>query len=225
MKPALLVPALIMTLLSAATARSEEAKATVARPDAPAAPPRRPLQVAIDPDDHGTSSPPSPPPPVPPPSDGAGPRLTFGRTITEDIADGWYGRFESEYFESSDIRIGGALVGLEGWGSSDGGGGALPISVFWGLRVPLGSRPKAPRFFASLGFGFDCLLIDVVQKDVGFGVFAPFGTGVIGLEIFPGARILADGRAQYRWQWAAEDRYQIRAGVSLAVNSNWWDGP
>ncbi|HLM76330.1 MAG TPA: hypothetical protein VK459_26675 [Polyangiaceae bacterium] len=52
---------------------------------------------------------------------------------------------------------------------------------------------------------------------------SPFGTGVAGFEIFPGGRILADFRAAYRWQWDAPDRYPFRVGISLAVNSDWWD--
>ena len=30
---------------------------------------------------------------------------------------------------------------------------------------------------------------------------------------------------KYRWQWGADDRYQIRFGLSLTFNSEWWDGP
>jgi hypothetical protein len=183
--------------------------------------PRPPLVVAGDPD-------PEPRYPLPEPDtywrDGAGPRLTFGRAITEGIADGFYGRFESEYFEARDILIGGALLGLEGWGGPDGGGGAIPISVYWGVRAPLFSGPKAPSLFLSVGLGFNCIIVDYVKEEAGFGLFAPFATGVAGFEIFPGGRVLFDARAEYRWQWAAPDRYQLRLGLSLAANSDWWDG-
>lgn len=174
------------------------------------------LMVAGDPE----------PLPISPPTytrDGAGPRLTFGRSLTQDIEDGFFGRFETEYFEVNDILIAGMLLGLEGWGSPDGGGGAVPISAYWGVRAPLYQGPKAPSLFLSIGLGFDCVVFDYVNHDSGFGLFAPFGTGVAGFEIFPGGRILADARAAYRWQWGAPDRYQFRLGISLAVNSDWWD--
>lgn len=178
------------------------------------------LMVAGDPD-------PDPEPPfLPTPSrDGAGPRLTFGRALTQDLEDGFFGRFETEYFEVTDIYIRGMLLGLEGWGSPDGGGGAIPISAYWGIRAPLYQSPKSPALFLSLGLGFDCVLFDYVRHDGGFGLFAPFATGVAGFEIFPGGRILVDARAAYRWQWDAADRYQFRLGISLAVNSDWWDSP
>jgi len=183
-----------------------------------AAPQTGALQVAGDPE----------PPRQEAPSrkhDGAGPRLTFGRALTQTVADGFYGRFESEYFEAGDILIGGALVGLEGWGCREGGGGAIPMSLFWGARVPFFEGPKAPRFMATVGAGFDFAVFDYVKGDGGFGVMAPFATGVVGFEIAPGARVLGDVRAQYRWLWDAPDRYQIRVGISLAANSDWWDGP
>lgn len=178
-----------------------------------------PLQVAGDP------APPPASPSATPKHDGAGPRLTFGRALTQAAADGYYGRFESEYFEARGVVIGGALLGLEGWGSSEGGGGAIPLSLFGGLRLPLFEGPKAPCFMATAGAGADFAVFDYVQGDGGFGVMAPFLSGAVGFEVAPGARLLGDARAQYRWQWDAPDRYQIRLGLSIAVNSDWWDGP
>lgn len=177
--------------------------------------PKPPLVIAGDPE-------PEPERPRRSP-DGAGPRVTFGRAITEGIADGFYGRFETEYFQADDILIGGFLLGLEGWGSPNGGGGGIPISVYWGVRAPFYASIKAPALFLSVGLGVNTIIIDYVNEEAGFGLFAPFGTGVAGFEIFPGGRVLFDARAEYRWQWAAPDRYQFRVGLSLAVNSDWWD--
>jgi hypothetical protein len=165
---------------------------------------------------------PEPPPPAPPPPPiiiqesryvaDLWPRATGGRAFTEDIADGWFGRIEMDvsYAEESwgPGFIGGTTIGLEGWGSSDGGGGGVPLGNYAGFRAPL--------VISLIGVGVDLLIWDYVQDDGGFGIFAPFGMASIGvdLDVF---RVSADMRAQYRWQWGADDRWQIRAGLSVAM--------
>jgi hypothetical protein len=189
-------------------------------------PPPPPLSVAVPP---GPPPPPAPPPrprepaPARPPDhdDGAGPRITSGRVFSRGLSDGWYGRFETEYFEIHGRddgvgRVSGVMLGLEGWGSADGGGGGIPLSVYGGFRLPFFRRPL------SLGLGWDWLIVDRIQHVTGVGILAPFGTGTIGIDL-RGIRLLADARAQYRWEWGADDRVQLRIGASLSVDSEWWD--
>lgn len=155
--------------------------------------------------------------------DGAGPRFSFGRVFSDGLKDGYFGRFESEWFTHEGIGIFGALVGLEGFGGPDGGGGAVPASIFVGIRAPLIRHERSPCFFMSAGLGADLLLIDYIAEDFGLGIAAPFAAGTAGIELFPGARFLLDARVQYRWQWGAVDRGYARLGFTLAINSDWWD--
>jgi hypothetical protein len=144
------------------------------------------------------------------PSAGAGLAGTFGRVFTEHTNEGWFGRLELEAFTAGAFEshgpLGGALIGGELWLAHDAGGGGLPMSFFFGYR--------SPGFFISFGAGFDLFEVDEVQGDTGFGIYAPFGTARIGLEL-GGVRLLADGRAIYRWQWGADDRAQIQVGVTM----------
>lgn len=139
-----------------------------------------------------------------------GVRGTFGRALTEGVANGWYGRLEMDGFFSREPGsagfVGGSTIGFEGWGAEESGGGALPTSLYVGFR----SRP----LFASLGIGANALMIDSVKGDTGVGIFAPFAGASLGLEL-PGLRVLADARAIYRWQWAAPDRPQLQVGITL----------
>jgi hypothetical protein len=211
--------------------------ATTALPDVAAQPegaarPSTPLQVAGPP---LTPEPPRSEPPRPrqPPylrqrdSDGAGPRLTFGRTFTQGLNQGFYGRFETEYFEVKKASIVGALLGLEGWGTAGAtaGGGAIPISIFAGARGGPFTGPKAPLLFLTLGLGVDLVVYDRVGTSDGFGLFSPFGVATAGIEIAPGVRLLADSRAIYRWHWTSRSEGQIQLGLTLGLNSYLWDGP
>jgi hypothetical protein len=141
----------------------------------------------------------------------AGARATFGRTLTENVSDGWFGRFEMEAFTAfADRRAGplaGVLLGGEIWLADDAVGGGLPMSFYFGFRTP--------TIFSSIGLGFDLFVYDDVEDDGGFGIYAPFGAASLGLDL-GGVRILADGRAIYRWQWGAPDRGQLMLGLSLA---------
>jgi hypothetical protein len=73
--------------------------------------------------------------------------------------------------------------------------------------------------FATLGIGWSWAIYDHVRGDGGFGIFAPLATAAFGVDL-EGVRILADGRAQYRWQWGADDHYQLLAGLSFSVTSD-----
>jgi len=158
-------------------------------------------------------------------NEAAGPRFSFGRAFTEGIEAGWAGRFESELFlVSKRNALFGVRLGLEGWGGPNGGGGGIPMSCYLGVFVPFYASPKAPALVFSLGPGLEAAFYDRINDDGGFGIFAPFGTSELGID-FRGVRLLADLQAQYRWQWDADDRWQIRAGASLHLNSDLWDKP
>jgi hypothetical protein len=192
----------------------------------PAVQPSRPLQVAGDPpDEHG----PIPPPPSEPArlSDGAGPRITFGRAWTDTLNDGFYARFETEYFEVKGATIMGALLGLEGWGTegATAGGGSIPITVFGGLRGGPFEGPKAPVFFFTLGVGIHFVMYDRIGDADGFGMLSPFAVATAGMEIVPGVRLLFDSRITYRWHWTAASHSQFQLGGTLGLNSYLWDGP
>lgn len=205
---------------------------STAAPPGSAALPATPLQVA------GPPLSPEPPRSEPPrqqeppslkrrSSDGAGPRITFGRTFTQGLNQGFYGRFETEYFEVKRAAIVGALLGLEGWGTegATAGGGAIPISLFAGARGGPFEGPKAPLLFASLGLGVDLVVYDRIGESNGFGLFSPFGVVTAGVEVVPGVRLLADGRAIYRWHWTSRSEGQLQLGLTLGLNSYLWDGP
>ena len=171
----------------------------------------------------------TPLPPMPPPrvSDGAGPRLTFGRAWTDTLNDGFYGRFETEYFEVKGWFIRGMLLGLEGWGTegATAGGASIPVSMFAGMRGGPFRKPKAPVLFLTAGLGVHVLVYDRIGDADGFGLLSPFAVATGGVEIVPGIRLLADGRIAYRWHWTAASQAQFQAGVTLGLNSYLWDGP
>jgi len=153
----------------------------------------------------------------------AGVRITPGWVFNERVdgdgfdssGHGWFGRIEMEAFGyKHGSRSGsefGMLCGAEGWGSPEGGGGGLPISWFGAYRSSGG-------LFASLGAGWHWAIYDYVNHDGGFGIFAPMGTAAFGID-GEGYRVLADVRAQYRWEWGTEhDRFQLTAGLTLSFN-------
>lgn len=160
-------------------------------------------------------------------SDGAGPRLGFGRAWVDGAEPGFYGRFESEYFEVDGILLAGSLVGVEGWGAGDGaaGGGSVPLSFFGGLRGGPFQSPKAPVFVLTAGLGVLVVVFDRIADESGFGLFSPFAAVTGGVELVPGLRLLADGRATYRWFWTAPNATEVQLGLTLGANSYLWDGP
>jgi hypothetical protein len=143
---------------------------------------------------------------------GGGLRGTFGRVFTEGLNAGWFGRVEIEGFGTSEYRGPGpvveALMGGEFWTTDEGSGGGMPISFGFGYRTPV--------IFSSIGFGANLFIVDKVHDDGGFGIYAPFGSLCLGVEINSTFRVLAEGRATYRWQWGAPDRGQFQAGLTFA---------
>ena len=125
------------------------------------------------------------------------------------------------------VSIVGALLGLEGWGTEGGtaGGGAIPVSMFVGARGGPFKRPKAPLMFFTLGVGVDLVVYDRIDGKGGFGLFSPFGVATAGIEVVPGLRLLADGRAVYRWHWTSPSQAQYQLGLTVGFNSYFWDGP
>jgi hypothetical protein len=137
-------------------------------------------------------------------------RGTFGRVMSEGIDPGWFGRVEIEGFSTAAYQdagpVLGALIGGEFWTAEEGSGGGMPMSFYFGFRTP--------NFFSSVGFGADFFIVDNVNDDGGFGIYAPFGALTLGLEV-ASFRILADARAIYRWQWGAPDRGQVQLGLTF----------
>lgn len=142
---------------------------------------------------------------------GAGFRGSFGRAFTEGIDPAWYGRLEMEAFSAASRYgagpLGGAMIGGEVWTGTDGGGGGLPMTLYLALR--------SPALTTLLGGGFQLFVYDDVKDDAGFGIYAPQGVFAVGFD-FGGLRILAEGRAVYRWQWGATDRGQVTIGLTVS---------
>lgn len=143
-------------------------------------------------------------------SAGAGLSGTVGRVFTEHAPDGWFGRLELEGVVASRFEgagaVGGVTLGGELWLAGESGGGGLPVSFWLGYRTP--------ALIGSLGLGALMFEIDEVDGDRGFGIYAPFATAALGVEL-AGTRLLADARALYRWQWGAPDRAQLQLGLRM----------
>lgn len=162
--------------------------------------------------------------------DGAGPRFAFGRAMHEDIPDGFYGRFETEYFEQraygSRRRHGelwGLRLGLEGWGSPQDWGAGVPVTVYGGYRQPLSHVDRGLDLIGALGAGFDAVSFDHVEDEAGVGLLTPRGELVLGLDL-GGVRVLVEAGGQYRWHFSQGDLWQLRAGVGLGLHAELWDG-
>jgi hypothetical protein len=198
--------------------------------DAPP-PARAPLVVAGD----ARPPPPGPPgPPGPPPAstgrghsnEAAGARLSFGRAFTRGISDGWYGRVDLETFElvgpglfsHAGPGMIGIKLGLEGWGSVDGGGGGIPWGFEAGVALPFTSSPRSARVVLTGTVGWEWAFYDRIHHVGQVGIFAPLAEAHVGIDL-RGVRILGDVSTQYRWGWGDADRAQLRAGVSLSFNS------
>jgi hypothetical protein len=143
-------------------------------------------------------------------SAGGGLSATVGRVFTERAPNGWFGRLELEGFGAGRYEgrgpVGGVTLGGELWIADGSGGGGLPFGFWLGYRTPV--------LFGSLGVGALMFEIDEVDDDRGFGIYAPFGTAALGVEV-GGTRLLADARALYRWQWGAPDRAQLQLGLRM----------
>lgn len=225
-----IVPVATLAIGGVATAQEPQPVEATEPPTEVAAPvpAPAPLLVATDPELPPVGPPPPDPPPPPPApwmEDGAGPRISFGRTFTTRVPDGFYGRFETEYFErrgdadGGAESIGGVLLGLEGWGAPDGGGGGgLPMLGYGGFVAPF-DQPRGAALFGTIGLGWSWAIYDKVYDNGGFGIFAPLAGAHLGLD-FGGVRLLGEARATYRWQWGAPDRGQGQLGASLSINTD-----
>jgi len=213
--PALALPVLVMVALPCGAEPSQK--------------PKKPLTIAAPAPVIATEHEPKEPIRGSSTQDGAGPRLAFGVARSDDLPDGYYGRFETEYFEVETRggkrrgMIAGGTLGLEGWGGSAGGGGGITSSVYGGYRQPLCPNPGTFDLFATGSFGWHWLIIDHVNDETGVGIFAPQASAVGGFE-FGGVRLLGEAAAQYRWQWSAPDRPQYKFGAILSLHAELWDG-
>lgn len=140
-----------------------------------------------------------------------GTRLAVARVFNQKSADGYGGRAEIEMIYTSRKLAGGlfgATMGLEGWGSTDGGGGGVPFSFYFGA--------SSPRFFFSVGAGWQWLTVDRVKSDTGLGLFSPLATATAGFWV-DRIRFMVDARALYRWHVGSDHFGQTALGFSLGL--------
>ncbi|MDQ3336201.1 MAG: hypothetical protein M4D80_13615 [Myxococcota bacterium] len=122
---------------------------------------------------------------------------------------GWSARLDYELFPFFDPGKSGGffgfMPGFEVWGSGDDN---------WGFSLPFGIVAGAKLFpmRATLGFGFDAVLVDQVDDDTGFGLWAPFALAKLGVDVH-GVQVGADARIGYRWQIGADDHARWQLGI------------
>lgn len=137
-------------------------------------------------------------------------RLAGGRALVRGVSDGWYGRAElgPRLLE----RRGGPLLhvtaGLEGWLSGRDGGGAIPLTAQVGYVLSV--------VYLAAGAGVNVITFDQVGGLNGLGVVSPVAAANVGLTLGR-VSLLADVRAQYRWQAGASDRRVYLGGLALDV--------
>jgi hypothetical protein len=138
---------------------------------------------------------------------GIGADLSFGWAGQRNGPSGWSARLDYEILPFFDpAKIGGLvgfMPGFEIWSSGeDNWGFSLPVAIVGGVRVF--------PFRVVLGGGVDAMLVDQVDDDTGFGMYAPFALGKVAIDIM-GAQLGVDARVGYRWQIGAEDhtRWQL----------------
>jgi hypothetical protein len=139
-------------------------------------------------------------------------RATAGATFVEDAEPGAFGRLALDLSSAMPVHaphVFGASLGVDGWGSVDGGGGGIPLLLYIGVR-------DLASLFITIGGGADLVIYDRVHDDSGVGILAPFGAAELGVEL-GAVRVLLDGRVQYRWQWGADDGYRISAGLGVSI--------
>ncbi len=143
------------------------------------------------------------------PPSGLGADLVFGAAGQKDGPSGWSARLDYEVFPffapEKNGGFFGFMPGFEYWRSGENN---------WGFSVPFGIAGGVRLFpvRATVGFGFDAMLVDQVDDDTGFGIWAPFGLAKLGVDIH-GFQIGADARIGYRWQWGADDHTRWQLGL------------
>ncbi len=165
--------------------------------------------VATAPQPVATASRPS----APHPPSGLGGALTIGRAGMEGTPTGWLARFDYELFPVLAPRgvagpIFGFHIGWEVWRAAPDWGLALPIAIVLGVR--------AQPVRATVGIGVEGFLVDVVDDDTGFGLYAPFACARVGGDVL-GLQLGADARVVRRWQFGAPDHTQWQLGAFVGM--------
>lgn len=144
------------------------------------------------------------------PPSALGGTLLVGAAGQVDGPDGYVVRLDQELFPVFPSRgdagaFFGFLLGLEHWRSGD---------AHWGVSIPFAFvfGVSAPLVRASLGYGFDTLLIDEVAGDIGVGAMAPLGLARLGVDV-RGVQLGVDARIGYRLQLGADDHTRWQLGV------------
>ena len=143
------------------------------------------------------------------PPSGLGANLVFGFAGQKAGPSGWSARLDYEVFPFfTPGKIGGFfgfMPGFEVWRSGEDN---------WGFSVPFGIGGGVRLFplRATVGAGLDAMLVDQVDDDTGFGLWAPFALAKLGVDV-GGFQIGADARVGYRWQFGAEDHTRWQLGV------------
>lgn len=143
------------------------------------------------------------PPPAHPPA-GLGANLGFGWA-----GEGWLARLEYDVLpvmapHGERGAVFGFAPAFEFWRHTPDWGFAIPMAVIGGIRM----QPVR----ATVGFGLDGVLVDVVHDDTGVGLWAPFACASLGIDI-RGARLGVDARVVRRWQFGAPDYTQWQLAI------------
>jgi len=141
--------------------------------------------------------------------------LAFGWAGQKDGKSGWSGRLEYELFPIFiDENLGGffgVMPGLEVWRSGeDNWGFSFPLGVVGGVRVF--------PFRWTGGVGLDAILIDQVDDDTGFGLYAPFAMTKLAFDV-KGVQIGVDARVGYHWQFGADDHTRWQFGFYVGYTA------
>jgi hypothetical protein len=149
--------------------------------------------------------------PAPHPHGGLGGTLSGGLAGMSGTPTGWLARLEYELFPvfapaGTAGPILGFHAGWELWRAKPDWGLALPMAVVLGVR--------AQPVRATAGVGIDVFLVDVVDDDTGFGLYAPFACARVGTDVL-GIQLGADARIVRRWQIGAPDHTQWQLGAFI----------
>ena len=148
---------------------------------------------------------------APHPHGGLGGTLTGGLVGRSETPAGWVARIEYELFPVlAPTGTTGAILGFhagwEFWRAKPDWGLAMPVAIVLGVR--------AEPVRATAGVGVDMFLVDVVDDDTGFGLYAPFASARVGADVL-GIQLGADARIVRRWQIGAPDHTQWQLGAFI----------